>query len=68
MNTVIKILGAIADAWTVYKSLRRTQQRNAVNRDPSDEWMRQFNPDMRRPEADAKQPEGDAGRDNNGQK
>lgn len=68
MKTVLKILGAIVDAWNAYQTLRRNELRDNVNRNPDDEWMRQFNPDMRRRETDAKQSESDTGGDHNGPK
>jgi hypothetical protein len=45
IKTILKVLGAVADAWNTYQSLKRDDLRDRVNDSPDAEWMRQFNPD-----------------------
>lgn len=44
IKTIVKVLGAIADAWNTHQSLKRDDLRDRVNDNPDAEWMRQFNP------------------------
>jgi hypothetical protein len=73
IKTIIKIAGAVADAWNTYQTLKREDLRGRVDSSPDAEWMRQFNPgaqgSVRGAETEAGQSADDSQRrDHDGQK